>query len=242
MPAETIDSIGIQRAVADRFGVLPNFFKLAPDAPAIAGAMFEFATFAYLDAPLESVFKERLFVHLSRFCEVRYCLARHFCFLIGRGRPSGDADVPPMSADQAISVLKRSFTPYLQVDRHIAYLRGVTVAREIQPDSELETALFAVCTAIFLDPAKARPYLPTLRRVMGGEQYEYLLLYIGFIRTAHYWTQVHPELTEEEDVGELLRLLETISWGLAWDSQAGWSAIAKEVADELLQLKAFSKR
>jgi hypothetical protein len=239
-PHATTEPTATQRRVADRFGVLPNFFKLAPDAPPMAGALFEFAKFAYLDSPLPSLFKERLFVHLSRFCEVRYCLVRHFCFLIGRGRPSGDANVAPMTADVAIALLKRSFTPQRQTDRLVEYLRGVRAAEDIEPDSELETALFAVCTAIFLNPAKARPYLQVLRRALGGERYEYLLAFIGFIRMAHYWTQVHPELSEEEDVQELMHLLERLAWGLAWDTQAGWSVIADEVGDELRQLKAFS--
>jgi hypothetical protein len=239
-PHATTEPTATQRRVADRFGVLPNFFKLAPDAPPMAEALFEFAKFAYLDSPLPSLFKERLFVHLSRFCEVRYCLVRHFCFLIGRGRPSGDANVAPMTADVAIALLKRSFTPQRQTDRLVEYLRGVHAAEDIEPDSELETALFAVCTAIFLNPAKARPYLQVLRRVLGGERYEYLLAFIGFIRMAHYWTQVHPELSEEEDVQELMHLLERLAWGLAWDTQAGWSVIADEVGDELRQLKAFS--
>lgn len=241
-PQATIEPTETQRRVADRFGVLPNFFKLAPDAPPMAGALFEFAKFAYLDSPLPSLFKERLFVHLSRFCEVRYCLVRHFCFLIGRGRPAGDANIEPMTADTAIALLKRSFTPQRQTDQLVEYLRGVRPTADIVPDSELETALFAVSTAIFLNPAKARPYLHVLRRVLGGERYEYLLAYIGFIRMAHYWTQVHPELSEEEDVHELMQLLERLAWGLAWDTQAGWSVIADQVGDELRQLKEFSTR
>ena len=77
--------------VRDRFGVLPNFFRLADSTPEITANLWGFARFAYLDNPLPSLFKERLFVYLSRFCEVRYCIARHVGFLIGLGRPSGDA-------------------------------------------------------------------------------------------------------------------------------------------------------
>src|SRR4029079_10561406 len=91
MVSRTVDTPQLQKEIAARFGVLPNFFKLAPDVPLIAENLFGFAKFAYLDSPLPSLFKERLFVHLSRYCEVRYCLGRHFCFLIGLGRPAGDA-------------------------------------------------------------------------------------------------------------------------------------------------------
>ena len=49
-----------------------------------------FAKSAYLDTPIPTLFKERLFVYLSRFCEVRYCITRHCGFLLGLGRAAGD--------------------------------------------------------------------------------------------------------------------------------------------------------
>ena len=62
----------LEVGVAKRFGVLPNFFRLASGDPRIAANLWGFAQFAYLDNPLPSLFKERLFVYLSRFCEIRY--------------------------------------------------------------------------------------------------------------------------------------------------------------------------
>ena len=72
--------------VAERFGVLPNFFCSASAAPGLIDGLWDFAQSAYLDSPLPSLFKERLFVHLSRFCPVRYCIVRHVGFLIGADR------------------------------------------------------------------------------------------------------------------------------------------------------------
>src|ERR1700723_2467268 len=80
----------LQRRVNERFGVPPNFFRLAPETPEITEKLWAFAQVAYLDNPLPSVFKERLFVYLSRFCAVRYCIARHVGFLLGLGHPAGD--------------------------------------------------------------------------------------------------------------------------------------------------------
>ena len=92
-----------QREVADRFGLVPNFFSSAPDAPEIIERLWDFAKAAYLDNPIPSLFKERLFVCLSRFCEVRYCIVRHCAFLIGRGHASGDRSVVIQTVEQAIS-------------------------------------------------------------------------------------------------------------------------------------------
>ena len=77
--------------VRSRFGVLPNFFCTAASAPGLIQQLWGFAKAGYLDNPLPSLFKERLFVHLSRFCEIRYCIVRHVGFLVGEGRPAGDA-------------------------------------------------------------------------------------------------------------------------------------------------------
>jgi hypothetical protein len=67
----------LESRVAARFGVLPNFFRLTTDDPTITEKLWGFAKFAYLDNPLPSLLKERLFVYLSLFCSVRYCIARH---------------------------------------------------------------------------------------------------------------------------------------------------------------------
>src|SRR3981081_3111149 len=93
----SIAAAELQRRVNERFGVLPNFFRLAPETPDITEKLWGFAQAAYLDNPLPSVFKERLFVHLSRFCAVRYCIARHVGFLVGLGRPAGDPTVRTQS-------------------------------------------------------------------------------------------------------------------------------------------------
>jgi hypothetical protein len=96
-----------RREVADRFGVLPNFFCSADAAPGLIEELWKFARSAYLDSPLPSLFKERLFVHLSRFCRVRYCIVRHVGFLIGQGRPAGDASAPLDTVDHVIELLRR---------------------------------------------------------------------------------------------------------------------------------------
>ena len=84
-----------EREVAARFGLVPNFFRSAPDAPFVIHELWQFAKAAYLDNPIPSHLKERLFVYLSRFCEVRYCITRHCGFLF----------TSPASAKCAIALL-----------------------------------------------------------------------------------------------------------------------------------------
>src|SRR5258708_25370083 len=99
---EQLTAVRFRREVEDRFGVLPNFFCSADAAPGLVEELWKFAKSAYLDNPLPSLFKERLFVHLSRFCEIRYCIVRRVGFLIGQGRPAGEADAAPETVDHLI--------------------------------------------------------------------------------------------------------------------------------------------
>ncbi len=50
--------------VRARFGMLPNFFRPAPGTEAQLAGLWAFTQAAYMDSPLPSVFKERMFVHL----------------------------------------------------------------------------------------------------------------------------------------------------------------------------------
>jgi hypothetical protein len=94
------------REVSGCFGVVPNFFCSASAAPGLIEEPWAFAKSAYIGSPLPPLFKERLFAHLSRFCEVRYCIIRHVGILIGEGRP-GDPKVRPETIEQVIRLLQR---------------------------------------------------------------------------------------------------------------------------------------
>ena len=203
--AETI-TLRFRREVTDRFGVLPNFFCSADAAPGLAQELWKFAKSAYLDSPLPSLFKERLFVHLSRFCEVRYCIVRHVGFLIGQGRPAGDADAAFETVDQVIEILRRPLSEGPVFTQVLERLERVSLdGRLPEPRSECETDLFDALTIMFLAPRDAGLARKALRAAVGDATFELLVAYLAFIRTAHYWTEMHPELTYEPDMVEVLR-------------------------------------
>ncbi|SDJ55926.1 PAS domain S-box-containing protein [Paraburkholderia steynii] len=192
--------------VRQRFGVLPNFFRLTPENPDITAKLWGFACFGYLDNPLPSLFKERLFVWLSRFCEVRYCIVRHVGFLVGLGRVAGDACCIPQSVEEILRLVRRPvpLAGSLQtcIERCSSLKEPLSVMP--QPDSELEWAMFACATHMFLRTSAESACSDALRRALGPAQTENFLLLLAFIRTAHFWTELHPELKFEEDIQHLL--------------------------------------
>jgi len=210
-----------QSEVASRFGMVPNFFSSAPDAPELVERLWVFAKAAYLDSPIPALFKERLFVYLSRFCEVRYCIARHCAFLVGNGHASGDPSATSQTIKQAIRLLKTP--PPWQRDIN-ALLRaletGPAAADWPGPETDLEDQVFSAATIVFVEPTKSGRARRALRNALGGERLELLLGLLAFIRTAHYWTIVHPEIVYEKDIHALIAANEELALLLLKDPEA----------------------
>ena len=199
-------TLRFRREVADCFGVLPNFFCSADAAPGLVEELWKFAKSAYLDSPLPSLFKERLFVHLSRFCEIRYCIVRHVGFLIGQGRPAGDADAGPDTIEEVVELLRRPLPEGPALATILERLERVSLGGRLpEPRTQSETDLFDALTIMFLSPRVAARARAAVRAAVGDATFELLVAYLAFIRTAHYWTEMHPELTYEPDMAEILR-------------------------------------
>jgi len=232
----------LQRRVRERFGVLPNFFQLSPETPEITEKLWGFAQAAYLDNPLPSVFKERLFVHLSRFCAVRYCIARHAGFLIGLGRPAGDKLARTASIVEVVKLLRRPLSSGPEVQSCLSFCSKYPAPLiEMPPvDTPMEDGLFSLASHVFLQTANASECLGELERLLGSVRFQYLLLFLAFVRAAHYWTKVHPEIQFEDDIKQLLATHEALAACIIDDSEARTDEITQSILDELpaLRLKA----
>ncbi len=234
----------LESGILERFGVLPNFFRLTADDPTITENLWGFAQFAYLDNPLPSLFKERLFVYLSLFCSVRYCIARHLGFLVGLGRPSGDAQCLPQSLDEVLPLLRRDLPCESGLDRHLALCEGLgVVPLPPEPDSAQERAIFACAAHVFLKTSDGPRALRALKCVFDGETLEYTKLLLAFIRTAHYWTEIHPELVLEDDINQLLATHEAIAACVLGEAaESPVNMLGRRVAEDLISLRSLKER
>jgi len=229
------------KAVAERFGLLPNFFCSAPAAAGLIDELWAFAKSAYLDSPLPSLFKERLFVHLSRFCEVRYCIVRHLGFLLGEGRPSGDRAATPHTLAQALALLRRPVPDTTALDHVLGRLEAHAQPSELPaPETQAETDLFDALTVMFLVPQRSARARSGVQKAVGDKRFELLVAFLAFVRTAHYWTEMHPELAYEPDMcavmerqPELARLL--LATGEAETARA--NAELRQTIDDLHRAK-----
>jgi hypothetical protein len=145
-----------EREVAARFGLVPNFFRSAPDAPFVVRELWSFAKAAYLDTPIPTLFKERLFVYLSRFCEMRYCITRHCGFLLGLGRSAGDPNAQAMTIEQVIRLLRRPIPTEEYTGATLARLEAVAEPIDWPvPETASDEDVLTCATVLFLQPARA---------------------------------------------------------------------------------------
>jgi hypothetical protein len=107
------------------------------------------------------------------------------------------------------------------------------------PGTQLESDLLDVLAVIFLDAeyatrARARA---AVTAAAGNPAAELLLGLLAFIRTAHYWTETHPDLPLEPDAiafldqhPQLARLLTDPADAVAASPRAAWHAAAADLA------------
>ena len=183
------------------FGIVPNFFYSASAAPGLIEELWALFKSSYIDCPLPSLFKERLSVHLARFCEVRYCIVRHVGFLIGEGRPAGDPQARPETIEQVITLVQRPLPDANALAEVFARLESHQEPKDIPaPGTQAEYDLFDALTVVFLEPLRWGRAREAVRRAVGNCRFEVLTAFLAFVRILHFWTETHPELAVEADM------------------------------------------
>jgi hypothetical protein len=125
------------------------------------------------------VFKERLFVHLSRFCAVRYCVARHTGFLIGLGRPAGDKDARAESIVDVVKLLRRPLPRGPELESRLSFYSKCPAPLVEMPtaNTQMEEGLFSLASHVFLQTADAPKCLDALERLLGTVRLQYQQLH-----------------------------------------------------------------
>jgi len=190
-----------QREVAGRFGLVPNFFSSAPDAPEIIERLWDFANRRISITQALPLQREALRLPLP---VLRGSLLHRSALRIPcRARPLLHTSVVVQIVEQAIKLLTTPSPWTRDLDVVLCGLEALSPIKEWPaPETEAEDWLLAAATLVFVEPGRSeRPR----NALLGGNRFEHLLGLLAFIRTAHYWTVLHPELPLEEDARELLR-------------------------------------
>src|SRR5262249_21575244 len=179
------------------------------------------------------------------FCEARYCVVGHCAFLLGHGQGAVAAGAPPFSAEQALALLEEMTPAKEELPEYLHALEETSAPLDDWPDfdSELGRRFRVACAVVILNPTHAAPWLQVLRRLLRPWRYEQLMLFLAFIRTAHFWTEVHPELEFDPDLEAMLReheaLVEPLLRGA--DEAVRWE-LGRRLYNELQSLRESQKR
>jgi PAS domain-containing protein len=104
-------------------------------------------------------------------------------------------------------------------------------------DSQMEDAIFALAGHVFLQTPDAPACLDALEQLLGAVRVQYLILFLTFVRAAHYWTKVHPELECEDDIKQLLATHEALAACILNQAEAASDSVSQSLLDELPALR-----
>lgn len=97
--------------------------------------------------------------------------------------------------------------------------------------------MIAAATSVFLEPKRSELAREALRTALGAGKFKHLMLFVSFVRTAHYWTLVHPELAFEDNVKALIDANAELAHLLLVDKEAGRLDMRPRLFAELTEVR-----
>jgi signal transduction histidine kinase len=181
----------IEKEIQSQFGFVPPFFAPAISAPQVLESLWQQTKTAYFNNPLPNLYKEKLFVYLSRNCSVPYFSICHSCTLNSMGvRGKEIYDLLSIPAPETESDLEED----------LKYLELTDIPPSSWANSEgLELSLLRCAIFLFQHPQKARQCRVKLRQFLGDLTYSHLGNFLSYISFCHQWLEINPEISYEDD-------------------------------------------
>lgn len=173
----------IRAEIEEKFGFFPPFFVPAQHN-AVLENLWQQTLSAYINNPLPTLFKEKLFAYLSRYCVVPYCVVCHSCSLRALG----------MEAQEVLKLLE-SPPPIaeMEIDQCFRALASQTTSTSLFDGVNEENLIY--CSAfIFLGKDISGYYQREMQCLLGTENYQYLITFIAYIKMCHTWIEAHTEV------------------------------------------------
>ncbi len=188
--------------IAKQLGYFPEFLNSATNSSLIFRSLVQQTLSAYINNPLPDLFKEKLFVGLSRYCGASYFTICHSCTLLSLG----------VSATEILALEKVSIP---QGEADIAFdldlLRSQWQDTKDWHNPSIETSLLHCSYFIFLHPFQANSCINTLKELLGTFYYHYLAVFLEYIKLCHYWLGNNPEISHQKDLRSQLHLHSLLS-------------------------------
>jgi PAS domain S-box-containing protein len=157
---------------------------------------------------------------------------------VGLGRPAADPAARAQSVTDVVKLLQRPFPRGQELQSRLSLCASCPspIAEMPMADTQLEGAIFVLAAHVFLKTSDYLLCLDALARLFGPIRLQYLLLFLAFVRAAHYWTETHPEIAFEDDINNLLATHEALADCILNDPEAR-DGISQSLLDELPALR-----
>jgi PAS domain S-box-containing protein len=177
--------------IENQLGFFPPFLTPALSSPQVLENLWQQTLSAYINNPLPSFFKEKLFTYLSQFCSVPYFLICHSCVLRSLGITAKEifdlisAPAPKSESDLRSELNNLTLTPIQQ--------------NYWPSNSAIEASLLRCSIYMFLQPDRAESCRLQLRQFLGIPMYGHLISFLGYIKFCHQWLESNPEISYQQD-------------------------------------------
>jgi two-component sensor histidine kinase len=111
-----------------------------------------------------------------------------------------------------------------------------------EPGTPAEGGIISAATIVFVESSRSDRARRCLKQALGGKQFEYLIGLLTFVRAAHYWTVVHPEIKLEEDIVDLLECNAELRQVLLEDQEASRCDMGAQLFAELESLRELHEK
>jgi len=181
----------INTEIEEKFGFVPPFFGPAAQTPQVLENLWQQTLYAYVNNPLPTLFKEKLFAYLSRFCPVPYCLVSHCCSLYALG----------MQGREVLELLELSPPSQRDIDEHLLRLAAQPEVPQVlsELNSVIENSLLYCSIFIFLNRGQTNYCRQELRHLLRPVNFQHLVTLIAYVKTCHEWTESYPEVAYAAD-------------------------------------------
>ena len=188
----------ITARIIDRLGFFPSFLVSAIETPDILASLWEQTLSAYINNPLPELFKEKLFVFVSRYCSSPYFIICHSCTLRSLGVTA-----------QEILELNKLPVPHQEQDVQLD-LQNLSQQSQLgfswHSNPKLEKSLLRCAALLFTHSSQAKSSCQKLRECLGTLMYNHLVALLGYIKLCHQWVESYPEISYEKDRRSQLHL------------------------------------
>lgn len=181
MTARTLAEI--QAEIVKELGFFPAFFESSKETPILLDNLWQQTKLAYLNNPLPSLFKQKLWAYLSKYSGNAYCQIE-LCFNLLNSKISSQEilellTIPePKNQDKIISELANS---------------------DKNNDVFQEISLFKAAVLVFLKENNSQKLISTLRQVLGSVHYNYLIIFLNYLKLCNQWVESYPEVYQDGD-------------------------------------------